>query len=94
MSKLVWDQSGKRLYETGVDHGVLYPIQTGGVYSKGVAWNGLTAVTESACAPPAAPSATSRDRPSRRAADAKGGRFMALRGWAAAAAARKVSVLG
>lgn len=47
MSKLIWDQSGKRLYETGVDHGVLYPIQTGGVYSKGVAWNGLTAVTES-----------------------------------------------
>jgi hypothetical protein len=47
MSKLVWDQSGKRLYETGVDHGVLYPIQTSGVYSKGVAWNGLTAVTES-----------------------------------------------
>ena len=47
MSKLVWDQSGKRLYETGVDHGVLYPIQTGGGYSKGVAWNGLTAVTES-----------------------------------------------
>lgn len=47
MSKLVWDQSGKRLYETGVDHGVFYPIQTGGVYSKGVAWNGLTAVTES-----------------------------------------------
>ena len=47
MIKLVWDQSGKRLYETGVDHGVLYPIQTGGVYSKGVAWNGLTAVTES-----------------------------------------------
>lgn len=47
MSKLVWDQSGKRLYETGVDHGVLYPIQTGGVYSKGVAWNGLTTVTES-----------------------------------------------
>ena len=47
MSKLVWDQSGQRLYETGGDHGVLYPIQTGGVYSKGVAWNGLTAVTES-----------------------------------------------
>lgn len=47
MSKLVWDQPGKHLYETGVDHGVLYPIQTGGVYSKGVAWNGLTAVTES-----------------------------------------------
>lgn len=47
MSKLVWDQFGKRLYETGVDHGVLYPIQTSGVYSNGVAWNGLTAVTES-----------------------------------------------
>ena len=47
MSKLVWDQFGKRLYETGVDHGVLYPIQTGGVYSKGVAWNGLTVVTAS-----------------------------------------------
>lgn len=47
MSKLVWDPFGKHLYETGVDHGVLYPIQTGGVYSKGVAWNGLTAVTES-----------------------------------------------
>lgn len=47
MSKLVWDKTGERLYETGVDHGVLYPIQTGGVYSKGVAWNGLSAVTES-----------------------------------------------
>lgn len=47
MSKLVWDQTGERFYETGVDHGVLYPMQTGGVYNKGVAWNGLTAVTES-----------------------------------------------
>lgn len=47
MSKLVWDQTGERFYETGVDHGVLYPIQTGGLYNKGVAWNGLTAVTES-----------------------------------------------
>lgn len=47
MSKLVWDKSGERLYETGVDRGVLYPIQTGGVYSKGVAWNGLSNVTES-----------------------------------------------
>ena len=46
MSKLVWDNTGKRLYETGVSKGVLY-IPTGGVYSKGVAWNGLTAVTES-----------------------------------------------
>ncbi len=47
MSKLVWDKTGERYYETGVDRGVLYPIQTGGAYSKGVAWNGLTAVTES-----------------------------------------------
>lgn len=47
MAKLVWDQTGERLYETGVDRGVLYPIQTGGQYTKGVAWNGLTAVTES-----------------------------------------------
>ena len=46
MSKIVWDQTGERLYETGVKQGVLY-IPTNGVYSKGVAWNGLTAVTES-----------------------------------------------
>lgn len=46
MSKLVWDNTGERLYETGVSKGVLY-IPTSGVYSKGVAWNGLTAVTES-----------------------------------------------
>jgi hypothetical protein len=47
MSKIVWDQTGERLYETGVKQGVLYPIQEGGMYTKGVAWNGLTAVTES-----------------------------------------------
>lgn len=46
MSKLKWDQTGERFYETGVKNGVLY-IPTNGVYSKGVAWNGLTAVTES-----------------------------------------------
>lgn len=46
MAKIVWDQTGERLYETGVKNGVLY-IPTSGVYSKGVAWNGLTAVTES-----------------------------------------------
>lgn len=45
--KLVWDQTGERLYETGVSQGVLYPIQTGGVYTVGVAWNGLSSVTES-----------------------------------------------
>ena len=46
MAKLVWDKTGDRLYETGVKNGVLY-IPTAGVYSKGVAWNGRTAVTES-----------------------------------------------
>lgn len=47
MSKLVWDKTGEHFYETGVDHGVLYPQATGGTYPKGVAWNGLTTVTES-----------------------------------------------
>lgn len=47
MAKLVWDQTGDRFYETGIDRGVLYPVQEGGEYSKGVAWNGLTGVTES-----------------------------------------------
>lgn len=46
MPKLVWDQVGERYFETGVNKGVLYP-QAGGAYPKGVAWNGLTAVTES-----------------------------------------------
>lgn len=47
MAKLTWDETGKRLYETGVRNGVLYPQDTSGTYPKGVAWNGLTAVTES-----------------------------------------------
>lgn len=47
MPKIVWDNTGERLYETGVRNGVLYPIQTDGTYSKGVAWNGLISVTES-----------------------------------------------
>ena len=47
MSKLVWDQAGQRLYETGVKMGVLYVQDASGAYPKGVAWNGLTAVTES-----------------------------------------------
>lgn len=46
MAKLVWDETGKRLYETGVKQGVLY-LQEAGAYEKGVVWNGLTAVTES-----------------------------------------------
>lgn len=46
MTTLTWDASGDRLFETGVDRGVLY-IPLGGVYSDGYAWNGLTGVTES-----------------------------------------------
>lgn len=46
MSKLVWDQTGQRYYETGVKKGVLYPQDELGTYTKGVAWNGLTSVTE------------------------------------------------
>ena len=46
MSKIVWDKTGERLYETGVDHGVLYPIASGGTYPKGVPWNGLVSVSE------------------------------------------------
>lgn len=53
--KLVWDKTGERLYETGVSKGVVYPIQTGGVYTKGVAWNGLSAVTESPSGAEASP---------------------------------------
>lgn len=45
--KLSWDDTGKKFYETGVDHGVLYPQNNDGSYPKGVAWNGLTGVTES-----------------------------------------------
>lgn len=46
MSKLLWDQVGERIAETGIEKGVLYPLANG-VYSKGVAWNGLTSVSES-----------------------------------------------
>lgn len=47
MPKLKWDETGKRLYETGVSKGVLYPQAAGGTYPQGYAWNGLTGVTES-----------------------------------------------
>ena len=46
MAKIEWDVTGSRYYETGVSNGVLY-VQVDGAYPKGVAWNGLTAVTES-----------------------------------------------
>lgn len=45
--KIVWDKSGSRYYETGTTKGVLYPMTATGEYGEGVAWNGLTAVTES-----------------------------------------------
>lgn len=45
--KLVWDKTGEHYYETGVKNGVLYPMSANGTYPKGVAWNGLTAITES-----------------------------------------------
>ena len=49
MAQLIkWDEATKRFYETGVDRGVLYPMNTvNGTYPIGVAWNGITAVTES-----------------------------------------------
>lgn len=46
MAALVWDKTGERFYETGVDRGVLYVQGANGQYEDGVAWNGLTAVTE------------------------------------------------
>ena len=55
MAPLVWDQVGERTYETGVDRGVLYTPDAGGVYTAGVAWNGLTTVTESPSGAEASP---------------------------------------
>lgn len=46
MAVLVWDKTGERYYETGVDHGVLYLMDDQGEYSTGVVWNGLTSVSE------------------------------------------------
>lgn len=54
MSKLVWDQTGERRYETGVSQCALYP-QVSGAYPKGVAWNGITAITESPSGAEASP---------------------------------------
>lgn len=47
MSKLVWDASGEKKFEAGVDHCVLYPQASDGTYPKGVVWNGITSVDES-----------------------------------------------
>ena len=46
MAKIIWDADGDRLYETGVRHGVLYVRNDAGAYPTGVAWNGLTSVSE------------------------------------------------
>lgn len=54
MAKIVWDQAGERFYETGVKNGVLYVFDKS-AYTKGVAWNGLTAVTESPSGAEASP---------------------------------------
>ena len=53
-NKIVWDATGAKTFETGVDHGVLY-VQVNGAYPQGVAWNGLTAVTESPSGAEASP---------------------------------------
>lgn len=47
MTRLVWDNAGERLFETGVKNGVLYVQDEDGTYMDGVVWNGLTAITES-----------------------------------------------
>jgi hypothetical protein len=47
MSRLVWDAIGEKYYETGVDQGVLYPMDNQGTYPAGVVWNGLTSVADS-----------------------------------------------
>lgn len=47
MAKIVWDQTGARLYETGTKNCVLYPQDEKGAYPLGVAWNGVTAISQS-----------------------------------------------
>lgn len=47
MAALTWDADGERLFETGVDHAVLYLMKDDGTYADGVAWNGITGITES-----------------------------------------------
>lgn len=47
MAKLAWDTTGDRVFETGVDHGVLYIPDGTGAYNTGFSWNGLVSVTES-----------------------------------------------
>lgn len=46
MAKIVWDATGEKLFEAGVDHAVLYPLNSQGEYTPGVAWNGITQISE------------------------------------------------
>lgn len=46
MAKLVWDKTGEKFFESGVDHGVLYLLGNTGAYDKGYAWNGLISINE------------------------------------------------
>lgn len=46
MSKLVWDKTGEHMFETGIDHAVLYPVANDGSYPMGVPWNGITSASE------------------------------------------------
>jgi len=55
MAILVWDVEGERIFETGVDHGVLYPMDSSGDYPLGVAWNGLISISESPSGAEASP---------------------------------------
>lgn len=55
MSRIQWDQTGERFYETGVDRGVVYPQDASGAYPAGEGWNGLTNVTLSPSGAEASP---------------------------------------
>lgn len=54
-ARITWDNTGERIYETGVDHGVLYQIQQNGTFGAGVAWNGLSNVSQSPSGAEASP---------------------------------------
>ena len=54
-ARITWDNTGERIYETGVDHGVLYQIQQDGTFGAGVAWNGLSNVSQSPSGAEASP---------------------------------------
>jgi len=55
MTAIVWDSAGERFFETGIDRGVLYPMDALGEYPLGVAWNGLVSITESPSGAEASP---------------------------------------